>query len=172
MIRPARAGDAAAIAAIWNPVIRDSEITFNSAERSEPEIAAMIRDRQAAGHGFFVAEAAGGALAGFATYARFRGGVGYARTMEHTVILAPGRRGQGIGAALMAEVEGHAAAAGAHSIFAGVSSGNPEGRSFHARMGYAEVAVLREVGFKFGRWYDLILMQKFLSAQDSAAAKG
>ncbi len=162
MIRDAAAIDAPAIAAIWNPVIRDTAITFNSAEKSPAEIAALISDRQAAGHAFLVADQAG-QIAGFATYAQFRGGVGYARTMEHTILLAPSAQGSGLGRALVTAIEDHARAAGAISLFAGVSAENPAGRAFHARMGYEQVAILQRVGFKFGRAMDLVLMQKFLT---------
>lgn len=163
MIRPATPADCAAIAAIWNPVIRDTAVTFTTAEKTVEGLAATLAEKAAAGHGFLVAEEAAGGIAGFATYGQFRAGPGYARTMEHSVILAPGSRGRGIGRALMTAVEAHAAAGGAHSIFAGVSGANPEGRAFHAAMGYREVAVLPEVGFKFGRWLDLVLMQKILA---------
>jgi len=161
MIRAAAEGDIAGILAIWNPVIRDTLVTFNPVEKTAGEIARMIAERAAAGHGFLVAEEGG--VAGFATYGQFRGGAGYARTMEHTVMLAPSARGRGIGRALMAALEEHARAGGARSMFAGVSAANPEGRAFHARLGYAEAAVLPAVGFKFGRWLDLVLMQKFLA---------
>jgi L-amino acid N-acyltransferase YncA len=171
VIRPARPSDAAAIAAVWNPVIRDTEITFNAAEKTAEDIAGMIADKAATGHGMFVADQAG-RVAGFALYGQFRGGVGYARTMEHTVILAPEARGQGLGPALMQAVEDHARAGGAHMIFAGVSSGNPAGRAFHARLGYVEVVTLRQVGWKFGRWFDLHLMQKCLDPTDSGAVPG
>jgi len=162
MIRPAAEGDVAGILAIWNPVIRDTLATFNPVEKTAGDIARMIAERAAAGHGFLVAEGAGG-IAGFATYGQFRGGAGYARTMEHTVMLAPSARGRGIGRALMGALEDHARAGGAKSMFAGVSAANPEGRAFHARLGYGEVAVLPAVGFKAGRWLDLVLMQKFLA---------
>lgn len=161
MIRPAAEADIPGILAIWNPVIRDTVVTFNSAQKSPEDLARMIADRNAAGHAFLVADDGAG-VAGFATYSQFRGGVGYARTMEHTVILAPGAGGRGLGRALMAGIEDHARAGGAGSMFAGVSAENPEGRAFHAAIGYAEVAVLSRVGFKFGRWFDLVLMQKFL----------
>jgi phosphinothricin acetyltransferase len=160
VIRNAGAADAAAVAALWNHWIRDTLVTFTVAEKTEAEVAALIASRQGAGHAFLVAEAGG--LLGFASYAQFRGGVGYARTMEHTVLLAPQSRGRGVGRALMAAVEDHARGAGVHSLFGGVSSANPEGRAFHLALGFAEVAVLREVGWKWGRFLDLHLMQKIL----------
>ncbi len=166
-LRDATAGDAAAIAAIWNPEIRETSITFNSVEKTPEEVAQMIRARQGAGHGFFLAEGAGREILGFATYAQFRAGAGYARTMEHTVILARGARGRGLGRELLAAVEEHARAGGAHSVLAGVSGENPAGIAFHAALGYREVAVLPRVGFKFGRWMDLHLMQKFLHPPDN-----
>ena len=77
-------------------------------------------------------------------------------------MLAPAARGLGLGRGLMQAIEDHARGGGAHSIFAGVSGANPEGRAFHAAMGYVEIACLPEVGFKWGRWLDLYLMQKRL----------
>lgn len=157
-VRQAMADDAEAVAAIWNHYIRETAVTFNAQEKPVEEIAALIRTRPA----FFVALDQG-RVAGFATYDQFRGGVGYARTMEHTIQLAPGASGRGHGRALMRAVEDHARTGGAHTMFAGVSGENPEGRAFHARLGYAETAVLPAVGWKFGRWMDLVLMQKFLT---------
>lgn len=161
MIRRATPADAAAIAALWNPYIRDTAITFNATEKTADDVARMIAERDTAGQATFVA-VDGNALLGFATYAQFRGGIGYARTMEHTVILSPAATGKGVGRQMMQAVEDHARAGGVISLFAGVSAENPAGRAFHARLGFAEVAVLREVGFKFGRRMDLVLMQKFL----------
>jgi L-amino acid N-acyltransferase len=160
-IRPALPDDIPALLAIWNPVIRDTAVTFNAIEKTHADLAQMIADKLAAGHGFFVAEH-GGAIVGFASYGQFRTGIGYAHTMEHTIVLGPNARGLGLGRGLMTAIEDHARRGGAHSIFAGVSAENAEGRAFHAAMGYAEVATLRSVGYKFGRWMDLHLMQKRL----------
>jgi len=161
MIRAATAADAAALADLWNPWIRDTAITFNPVEKSPADIVQMIADRNAAGHAFLLAETEG--LLGFATYSQFRGGVGYATCMEHTVVLSPQARGRGVGRALMQAIEDHARNAGAHQMIAGVSGENEQGRGFHANLGYREIAVVPEAGYKFGRFIDLVLMQKFLT---------
>ncbi len=162
MIRDAGAADIGAILTIWNTVIRDTVITFNPTPKSEDDLTALLAEKAALGHAFLVAEQ-DGLVVGFATYGQFRGGAGYRHTVEHSILLAPEARGRGQGRALMTAIEDHARAGGAHSIFAGVSAANPAGREFHAAIGFAEVVTLREVGYKFGAWWDLILMQKFLS---------
>ncbi|MBT8408699.1 MAG: GNAT family N-acetyltransferase [Alphaproteobacteria bacterium] len=161
-VRPAKLADAPAITGIWNHAIRETLVTFNSVQKTEEDIAAMIAAKAAAGEGFFVAES-GGAVAGFATWGPFRGGIGYRHTAEHSILLTEAVQGQGLGRALMKAIEEHAAKAEIHSLFAGVSSANPAGRAFHAALGYREIATLREVGRKWDRWLDLHLMQKFLS---------
>ncbi|MEX5727269.1 L-amino acid N-acyltransferase YncA [Rhodovulum iodosum] len=167
-VRAAGPGDAAAVAAIWNQVIRDTLITFNSVEKHVAEVAGLIAARQAAGQGFFVGEREG-AVAGFATYGQFRAGAGYVHAMEHTVLLAPAARGRGLGRALMAALEAHAAAAGAHVMVAGISAANPGAVAFHAALGYAEAGRMAEVGRKAGRWLDLVLMQKVLQTPPDTA---
>ena len=122
----------------------------------------MIAARQAAGHGVFVAEEGGG-IAGFASYGQFRGGIGYVRSLEHTVLLDPGARGRSVGRALMDAVLAHAAAAGGHVMIAGVSGENDAGKAFHAAIGFDFVARVPEVGWKFGRYLDLWLYQKILT---------
>ena len=156
MIRPAHPGDAPAIAALWNPIIRDTAITFNPQEKTSAEIAEMIVSRAC----FLVAEETG--LQGFATYAQFRAGLGYAQSQEHTIILAPTARGRGMGRALMGAMETAARARGHHAMIGGVSGSNPEGIAFHAALGYRETGRMPEVGWKLGRWHDLVLMQKLL----------
>ena len=158
IVRPARAEDAAPLVALWNPWIRDTAITFTTDEKTEAGLAADIAAR---GPAFVVAED-GGALLGFATFFPFRAGPGYAWTKEHTVILAPEARGRGAGRALMNALEEVARSQQVHSLFAGVSAENPAGMAFHAAIGFTETARLPQVGYKFGRWMDLVLMQKFL----------
>ena len=157
IVRRATPEDAVAIAALVNPVIRDTAITFTTAEKDPEELSHTIA---AANGAFHVAEDRG-QIVGYATYFQFRGGPGYAHTMEHSIALAPEARGKGAGRSLMTAIERHAKAAGAHSLIAGVSAENPAGIAFHAALGFDEVARLPEVGRKFGRWMDLVLLQKF-----------
>ena len=158
MIRPARPEDAEAIAAIWNSLIRETTHTFTTVEKDPAALAAQISQ----GTPWWVAEVAG-AVVGHATYGQFRGGPGYARAMEHSVHLSEPGWGKGLGRGLMTALEDHARAARAHVMIAGVSGENLPGQAFHAAIGYKECGRVREAGFTWGRWLDLVLMQKILS---------
>ena len=93
IVRPAEARDAEAVAALWNHAIRDTLITFNSEEKSVQAVAEEIATRGP----LFLAVEVDGAAKGFATCAPFRPGPGYARTHEHSIMLASDARGQGGG---------------------------------------------------------------------------
>lgn len=159
MIRIVTPADVEAVLAIWNPIIRDTVSTFNSEEKTSSGLRAYFRGKEAAGEPFFVADD-GGNILGFATYGPFRGGVGYRHTFEHTVMVDPRGAGRGLGRALLKSVEDHAEGRGAHSLMAGVSGENEAGITFHKAMGYQEIACIPEVGRKFDRWFDLVLLQK------------
>jgi len=160
-ILPASADDAAAIAAIWNPIIRDTTITFNSVEKSTTDITALINERHAAGYEFLVARQ-GDVLLGFASYGQFRAGVGYVHTKEHTVILADSAHGKGVGRALMAALESHARTNNVHSMIGGVSDDNSTAIAFHEALGYQQVGHIPQAGRKFDRWLGIVFLQKFL----------
>ena len=157
-IRPALPDDAAAIAEIWNGYIRNTAVTFSTAEKSA---AGIVDDIAARPDGYFVAEEAGRVL-GFATMSQFRGGPGYAHSLEHTVQLHPEAAGRGLGLGLMARLEQAARDQGAHVLVAGVSGENEAGIAFHRAIGFERVGTMPQVGRKFGRWMDLVLLQKLL----------
>ncbi len=162
IVRVARSADAQAICDIWNPIIRDTSVTFTDEVKTAPEISELIKLRAGA---FWVAEH-GGKVGGFATYFAFRGGSGYLRSKEFSINLAPEMRGQGMGRALMNTLEAHAREQGVHSLIGAVSGENPAGQTFHQQLGYRHIATLPQVGFKFRRYIDLILMQKILTSTD------
>jgi len=165
ILRQARQGDAPDICAIINAVIRDTNFTFTTKERSEADMAADIA---LSWSGFQVAEQ-DGRVVGFANYAPFRSGPGYAHTKEVTIHLAPQARRQGTGRALMQKLEDVAVSQGVHVLVSGTSSANPDGIAFHAACGFEEVGRMPQVGFKSGQWLDLVLMQKILPAAIVAA---
>ena len=152
-----QAADLAAAGEIWNRIVRDTTVTFTTEEKTGAALAAWLD-----GPGPRLAAAEGGRLLGFASYGAFRGGPGYARIAEHTVYIAEEARGAGAGRALMAALEGEARAAGLGSLIGGVSGENDSALRFHARLGYAEVGRVPRAGWKFGRWLDLVLVQKLL----------
>ncbi|MEO0401904.1 MAG: N-acetyltransferase family protein [Pseudomonadota bacterium] len=159
MIRAATEADAPWIAEIWNAIIADTLITFTTDPKSVDAVRQMIAERPV-----LVLPDSGG----FATYGPFRGGPGYAATIEHTVLLAPKTRGQGQGRALMAALIKTAQEAGHHVMVAGISGANPGAIAFHAALGFEQVAHMPEVGRKSGQWLDLVLMQKTLGSLASA----
>ncbi|WP_295511873.1 GNAT family N-acetyltransferase [uncultured Sulfitobacter sp.] len=160
-IRAATQADAAEIAAIWNDMIRNTLFTFTTEEKTETGIAAMILDRPGA---VWVAQAEAEAIAGFVTYAQFRSGPGYRTSVEHSIVLGAGARGQGTGRALMDKAIASAAGQGHHVMVAGISAANAGGVAFHTALGFQHVGRMPEIARKGGQWLDLILMQKMLSA--------
>ena len=156
-VRAATSQDAHAIREIWAPQILDTVVTFNSKPYSTEQVKQMIAERPC-----FLVIVDNETLLGFASYSQFRGGIGYAHTMEHTIILAPEASGQGAGRALMQVLMDHARAVDTHVLMAGVCAENTAGVAFHRALGFEQVAVLPEVGRKFDRWMDLVLMQKRL----------
>jgi phosphinothricin acetyltransferase len=161
MIRPATEADSPAILAFWNPLIVETTITFSPTPHSPESLSALIAGRQAEGRAVLLAEAEGAVL-GFASYDQFRKGAGYARSMEHTIILAAPARGRGLGRALMTALESQARASGVHLMVGGISAENPAAIAFHTALGYREAGRMAQAGHKFGRFIDLVLMQKLL----------
>ena len=160
-IRLARIADASAVAAISNTMIRDTLATFTTDQRSVENVAVDIKAR---GPAFLVADISG-SVAGYATYGPFRAGPGYAQCREHSVLLTPQVRGQGVGRALMNAMEASAKADNVHVLVASISSANPAAIAFHSAIGFTQVGLMPEVGFKWDQRLDLVLMQKILASE-------
>ena len=173
-IRAAKLWDAEAISGVWNQIILKTDKTFNSIEVKPSDITAMIAEKGREGHPLIVAERNG--ILGFATYGQFRSSVGYARTMEHTIIVRDGAQRSGVGRMLMERIEEIAKTNNVHSLVAGISGTNNAAILFHRAQGFVQVGRMPEVGYKFGRWHDLVLMQKMVAelpqdARSSASRK-
>jgi phosphinothricin acetyltransferase len=156
-LRAATAQDAGGIAEIYNQIIRDTTITFAPVEKSEAEVATQIAQADA-----YLVASDGARILGFASFAPFRKGPGYGGVKEHSICLAQTARGTGLGSQLLDALEDEARAQGVVHMIAGVSGENAAGVQFHAQRGYQTVGHLPEIGQKFGRQIDLVLMQKTL----------
>ena len=157
IIRNGIASDAAPIAEFWSLQIAKTSITFSSDPKRAGDVAQMIAQRPC----FLVAELEEQTV-GFITYDNFRDGTGYKHTKELTIILAPVAQRQGAGRALLKAAIERARAQDVHVLVAGVSGENTNAIAFHKRMGFEQAGVMPQVGRKFGRWMDLVLLQKML----------
>jgi phosphinothricin acetyltransferase len=167
-IRAARAADLEAIRAIFNQVIATSTAVYYFEPSSLEERFAWFNARRAAGFPVLVAER-DDAVLGFASFGEFRGAwPGYRYSVEHSVHVRADCRGQGVGRQLVAALFPLAAAQGKHVMIGGIDAANTASLRMHAGLGFEQVAHFREVGHKFGRWLDLVFMQRFLDAPGAA----
>lgn len=100
---------------------------------------------------------AGGRIAGWASLNRYNPREAYGHTVELSVYVRDDRRGSGIGRALLGELLAHAKKVGHHVVLAQVSADQVASLALHRSFGFREVGRLREVGFKFGRWLDVVV---------------
>ncbi|MEZ4221869.1 MAG: N-acetyltransferase family protein [Polyangiaceae bacterium] len=161
-LRPARAEDLPTIVAIYNHAVESGVATFDLepvtvAER-EPWLAAFGEK-----YPLFVAELET-QVVGFAYYSKFREKPGYLHTVEVTVYVDPPAQGLGVGSELLQALVAHARERDVHVMVAVLGGDNPASLALHAKAGFHIVGQLYEVGRKFGRWVDITLMQKTISA--------
>lgn len=161
MIRDALASDVPGILAIYNDVMATSTAIYREEPATLDAHLEWWRQRVALGYPVLVAEDAAG-VAGFASFGDFRQWPGYRFTVEHSVHVRADCRGRGVGAQLMQPLIARATALGKHVMIAGVDAENVASQRFHERLGFERVAHFREVGFKFGRWLDLMFLQRML----------
>jgi L-amino acid N-acyltransferase len=150
--------DLAQILAIYNEVIRNSTAVYSEEEFTPPRGESWFNAKISHGFPMIVARDASG-IAGFGTFGEFRGWPCYVHTVEHSVHVRADRRGQGIGRALVVELLARAVAMGKHVMIAGIDADNAVSIGLHHSLGFARVGHFHEVGFKFGRWLDLVFME-------------
>ena len=160
-IRDARADDLPGILAIYNDVIATSTAVYREDPATLDDRRQWLEARQAQGYPIIVAVDDSG-IVGFASYGDFRSWPGYRFTVEHTVHIRADQRGQGVGTRLMQALVERAMAQRKHVMVGGVDADNEPSLRFHERLGFVRAARLQGVGFKFGRWLDLVFVQRTL----------
>ena len=148
---------------IYNEIILNTTAVYREVELSAEGGAAWFDAKLAGGYPFIVARDASGII-GFGTFGEFRAPPCYQNTVEHSVHVRADRRGQGVGRKLVIELMSLAAARHKHIMIAGVDADNEVSIKLHQSLGFTKVAHFHEVGFKFGRWLDLVFLQCRLPA--------
>lgn len=170
-IDPALSADLPEIQGIYAHHVLHGTGTF---EEVPPGIEEMTRRYEAgiiANHDWLVARDATGVL-GYGYYGPFRHRTAYDFTVEDSVYVREDVRGQGVGKALVAELLHRATQRGYRQMLALIGDSENIGSiGVHASLGFLRVGVLRATGIKFGRWLDVVIMQRSLGAGDSSLPK-
>jgi L-amino acid N-acyltransferase YncA len=170
LIRPSRPEDIPAVTAVYAWNVLNGTGTFELEPPDEPEMARRRDDVCAKGLPWLVAER-GGALLGYAYANHFRPRRAYRFCLEDSIYLAEGARGQGVGRLLLAELLARCEALGARQMLAVIGdSANAGSIGVHRSLGFEHTGVLKSAGWKFGRWLDVVLMQRALGLGDGTDA--
>lgn len=157
IIRPATLEDQPGILAIYNESVLHSTATFDTDERSLEKQLEWFHRHQA-NHPVIIIEDQG-IVAGWASLSPWSDRSAYDKTVEVSVYLDPRYRGKGLGLPLLHAVTEAGRLAGNHSVLSRITSDNLASIRIHEKAGYHVVGTLKEVGFKFGRFLDVVMMQ-------------
>lgn len=178
-IREATGVDLAAIDEIYNHYVRCSTCTFQE-EPTTPEERRAWFAAHGPEHPVLVFEdedladgprVAGRAIAGWASLNRYNPREAYGHTVELSVYVRHDQHRRGVGRALLRELLAHARAVGHHVVLAQVSADQDASLALHRSFGFREVGRLTEVGFKFGRWLDVIVFDLVLPIAPRSAGR-
>lgn len=159
-IRAARLDDAEAIRSIYNVEVMTSTSVFDLVPRSLEDQRTWLTERSGA-HAVIVADD-GGEVVGFASLSRFKERPAYNTTVEDSVYVDRDHHGRGIGSTLLDELVQVARGHGFHTMIGRITADNDASIALHRRAGFEIVGREREIGRKFGRWLDVVIMQKML----------
>jgi L-amino acid N-acyltransferase YncA len=169
MINAATRGDLAEILAIYNEVIRNSTAVYTEVELTQERGEAWFDAKILGGFPLIVARDSSG-VTGFGSFGDFRAWPCYRHSVEHSVHVRHDRRGQGVGRKLVIELMNLAAAMRKHVMIAGIDADNAASIKLHQNLGFSTVGHFHEVGFKFGRWLDLVFLECRLQATNETTS--
>jgi phosphinothricin acetyltransferase len=159
-IRDATEDDLPEILAIYNRVIATSNAVYTETPATLDDRRAWFTARRADNFPVIVVDDAG--IMGFATFGDFRPWPGYALTVEHSVFVHEAAHRRGVGTALVQHLIVEAQRRNKHVMIGGVDAANVASIGMHRKLGFTEAGTLYQVARKFGRWLDLVLMQRML----------
>jgi L-amino acid N-acyltransferase YncA len=150
------------IAAIFNDAILNSTALYEYKPRS-PQVMSAWHEAKVKGNFPIIGLLAdSGELAGFGSYGQFRVTAAYKYTVEHSIYVATPYRRQGLGKRLLAEVITAAQQQQFHTLVGVIDAENSVSIRLHERFGFSHAGTVRQAGFKFGRWLDVVFYQLLL----------
>lgn len=162
LIRPATAGDLPAILAIYNEAVLTTTATYDLEPRTIEHRTAWFEEHQRANLPVLVAAGDTGEVIGWSALNRYHDRFGYRFTVENSIYIAAPHRGRGVGRRLLSPLIDAARERGLHVILAGIDAENEASLRLHRSFGFEPAAHFRQVGHKFGRWLDVIYLQRLL----------
>jgi L-amino acid N-acyltransferase YncA len=163
IIRDATMEDAEAIRAIYNDAVLNTTAVFDYAAREPQAQRDWLQMKAEQKLPVLVADD-GGTVLGYASYGPFRPWPAYLYTVENAIYIAPQSRGRGIGTLLLRPLLQIAQERGLRTMIAGITADNAASLRLHEKLGYVRAGVIREAGWKFERWLDLVFLQRMLQA--------
>jgi len=160
-VRLATSADVEPIREIYNLEVVESTVTFDLVPRTQDQQLAWLREHSGA-HPCVVAVDDGGVVVGWGSLSPYKSRPAYATSVEDSVYVHRDHRGRGVGRALLAELVELAGRHGFHTILARIVGDHDPSIGLHRACGFELVGVEREVGRKFGRWLDVVLMQRMI----------
>lgn len=167
-IRPSTPDDLSAIAAIYAHAVLHGTASFETEAPSSEEMEKRREAVLAAGFSYFVAES-GSKVVGYAYAGKYHARAAYRFTVENSIYIAPESQGKGVGKALLTRLIAECEALGMRQMMAVIGdSANAGSINLHKSMGFQHVGITKSVGFKHGRWLDVVLMQRALGDGDTS----
>jgi phosphinothricin acetyltransferase len=161
IVRDAGEADLPAILDIYNNAVLNETSIWTDDTADLADRRAWWEQRVSCGFPVYVADV-DGAIAGYGSFGEFRPHQGYRFTVEHSIYVATPEQRRGIGSVLLTRLIAEARRMNMHAMVGGIAADNSASIALHLRFGFVETARMPQVGFKFGRWLDLVLMQKQL----------
>jgi len=152
----------AEILAILNEAIENSTALYDYKPRTMAMMDAWFDVKTQGNYPVIGAVDEGGRLVGFATYGMFRERPAYKYTVEHSVYVHRDHRGHGVGRTLLEAIIERAKTQDYHVLIGGIDADNVVSIELHKKFGFTFCGEIREAGFKFGRWLDLVFYQLVL----------
>lgn len=163
-VRPATRDDLPAIVEIYNEAVLNTTASYDYEPHSMEQRVAWFDAHEQRQQPVFVA-VENSIVLGWSSLSSFRERIGYRFTVENSVYVGVSHRGRGVGAALMPPLIESAQALGMRAIIAAIDAENDISIRLHARFGFVTVGHFKQVGFKFGRWLDVVYMERLLAGE-------